>query len=220
MRCARGMCPISFAFKRIHLSALRLYREQIMERVAGNLTPARLDILRIVYEHEDVGVEGVAQTRIQELLDLHPSVISRMLKRLRELGYIEIWANPDDLRCNMVSLTQRGKDSMALYLGELGVTREVETLMDVAFFDKTDTDGALKAQRHQNYQMLNQLRIALRDLAPFLHPWTIKDVPHPHNCWNPRHPFQKEHWTSLRRDDVDDEIKGVLRAFSSKSQTG
>lgn len=209
------MCPISFAFKRMHLSALRLYRDPITERIAGNLTPARLDILRIVYEHEDVGAEGVAQTRIQELLDLHPSVISRMLKRLRELGYVEIWDNPDDLRCNMVGLTERGQSALARYFGEMGVTMEVETLMDIAFFGKTDGDGALKEQRRQNYRMLNQLRIALRDRAPFLHPWTTKDATRIYNYFNPRHPFQQEHWASLHRDDVDDEIMGLLRILSA-----
>lgn len=212
------MCPISFAFKRMHLSALRLYRDQIVERIAGNLTPARLDILRIVYEHEDVGAEGVAQTRIQELLDLHPSVISRMLKRLRELGYVEIWANPDDLRCNLVGLTERAQSALALYFGEMGVTMEVETLMDIAFFGKTDGDGALKELRRQNYRLLNQLRIALRDRAPFLHPWTTKDATRVYNHFNPRHPFQQEHWSSLIRDDVDDEIMGLSRILSSTSR--
>ena len=209
------MCPISFAFKRIHLAALRLYRKQISERIHGSLTPARLDILRIVYEHEDGGAEGVAQTRIQELLDLHPSVISRMLKRLREIGGIEIWANPDDLRCNMVSLTQAGKDAMARYLGEMGVTMEVEGLMDLAFFGKRDTDAALKEARQRHYRMLNQLRIAMRDLAPFLHPWTLKDATRVYNYCDPRHPFQPEHFASLRLDDVDDEIIGVSKILST-----
>ena len=211
------MCPISFAFKRIHLAALRLYRKQIEERVDGNLTPARLDIMRIVYEYEDVGAEGVAQTRIQELLDLHPSVISRMVKRLREIGAVEVWANPDDVRCNMVSLTEAGKDAMARYFDELGTTMEVERLMDVAFFGKTDADQALKEARHRNYRLLNQLRIAMRDLAPFLHPWTTKEATHIYNHWNAKHPFQKEHWSSLRLDDVDDEIMGVFRILNGRA---
>lgn len=209
------MCPISFAFKRIHLSALRLYREQIDDRIGYALTPARLDIMRIVYEHEYAGVEGVAQTKIVELLDLHPSVVCRMLKRLREIGHVEVWANPDDLRCNMVSLTDRGRDAMALYLEELGMTMEVEQVMDIAFFDKTDGDGSLKELRHENYRMLNQLRIALRDCAPFLHPWTLKEARGVYNYWNAKHPFKKHHWCALRRNDIDDTIAGVKGAWAA-----
>ena len=210
------MCPISFSFKRIHLSALRLYRKQIEERIGGALTPARLDILRIVYEYEDVGGEGIAQTRIRELLDLDPSVVSRMLKRLRELGYLEIWELEDDSRCNMVSLTERGREGMAVYLDELGLTMEVEKVMDIAFFEKTDSDGGLKQLRCRMYQLLNQIRIALRDCAPFLHPWTVKEATTIYNYWNPKHPFKKKHWSSLRRDDVDDEIMGVFRILSGQ----
>ena len=210
------MCPISFAFKRIHLSALRVYRKQIDERIGGRLTPARIDMLRIVYEHQEANGEGVSQGRIQELLDVHPSVISRMLKRLREIGYVEINPKPTDLRCNIVSLTELGQDAIAVYLDELGTTQQVEAMMNIAFYGKPGLDGSFRQDRLRSYKLLNQIRLTCRDRAPFLHPWTIKDIRYLYNHSNREHPFEREHWSALKVDDQDDEIATLFRIQSDQ----
>lgn len=77
-----GMHDLMFRFKRAHLSAVAFGK--LLLRKFG-LTPARFDVLYVVVSNGN----GVLQSDIWEALGLHRSTISKMCKRLEELGLVE-----------------------------------------------------------------------------------------------------------------------------------
>ena len=105
------MHAISFLLKRAHLCS-RNKGQKLLYAVPG-MTPARFDILCFAREggirkkiHE---LASTTQKRIREGLGLSASVISRMLKRLEELGWIKRERDCDDRRVNTVMLTTLGR---------------------------------------------------------------------------------------------------------------
>ncbi len=87
------MHAISFQLKRAHL-ATTAYAARAVEEVEG-MTPARYDVLAFMRErslqHHQPKLWGLgftAQGAIVGALGLHPSTVSKMLKRMEEMGWI------------------------------------------------------------------------------------------------------------------------------------
>ena len=77
------MHDLSFRFKRAHLQAVALAKKKLRK---WKLSPARFDVLYVVQQGR---AYGVLQSRIWDTLGLHKSTISKMCKRLEELGFIK-----------------------------------------------------------------------------------------------------------------------------------
>lgn len=76
------MHDLGFRFKRAHLKAVAFGKKKLRK---WELSPARFDILYVVQQGRSY---GVLQSRIWDTLGLHKSTISKMCKRLEELGFI------------------------------------------------------------------------------------------------------------------------------------
>jgi DNA-binding MarR family transcriptional regulator len=75
------------------------------------LTPARFDVLYVVQRS---GPHGVLQSKIWETLGLHKSTISKMCKRLEELGFIERMDALGRFHNVLVRLTKEGVIKLGL----------------------------------------------------------------------------------------------------------
>jgi DNA-binding MarR family transcriptional regulator len=105
------MHAISFLLKRAHLCTTN-HGQRILYDVPG-MTPARFDILCFARQG---GIRRrmhdfafTTQRRIREGLGLSASTLSRMLKRLEELGWIQRERDYGDRRVNTVMLTKLGR---------------------------------------------------------------------------------------------------------------
>jgi len=106
---SRGlMHQISFMLKRCFHSALRFHRE-FSQPFHRKLTPARFDLL-----HTIVVSRGAEQTDIVKMLGVTRPTISRMLRSLRELGWIQRKRSPRHPRAWIIFLTDIGKSLMKL----------------------------------------------------------------------------------------------------------
>ena len=104
------MHAISFLLKRAHLSTTNT-GQRILYDVPG-MTPARFDILCFARQggirRKMKDFAYTTQKRICEGLGLHASTISKMLRRLEELGWITRQRDYGDRRVKTVMLTKLG----------------------------------------------------------------------------------------------------------------
>jgi len=94
------MHAIFFGIKRVHLRVLAVTRRMIG---LSALTRARFDMLRIVELHP----HGITQSTIRWLLGVSAPTVSRMLKALQRLGFVDRHRDARDGRCVRVRLTPR-----------------------------------------------------------------------------------------------------------------
>lgn len=101
---------IMFALKRAHLMTVAAGQKAV-EKVEG-MTPARFDLLCLLRQASLILPTGFGRGMWQEAiytrLALHPSTISKMLKRLEEMGWIRRVRDPDDGRRRIVYFTELG----------------------------------------------------------------------------------------------------------------
>jgi DNA-binding MarR family transcriptional regulator len=169
------MHAVFFGVKRVHIEVVRLTQKMILH---SNLTPARFDLLRIVRLYPD----GIGQGSIQWLLGVTAPVVSRMLKALETLGYVERERPERDRRTQWIRLTHRGAIAVGVAssatLGDLeaertaaravtGNTRLVpETYEEILTTIKEAKDTVARVDG-----FLDAMRKALADRAAFNHPW-------------------------------------------------
>ena len=100
------MHQISFMLKRCFQSALRFHRK-LSQPFHPKLTPARFDLL-----HTIVPRSSTEQTEIVKMLGVTRPTISRMLRSLRQLGWIQRKRSPRHPRAWLISLTDAGRALM------------------------------------------------------------------------------------------------------------
>jgi DNA-binding MarR family transcriptional regulator len=107
------MHAMSFALKRAHLQAVAFGRKAV-GHIEG-MTPARFDLLyllrrvEILYKPACHPLDGArAQVELCRDLGLHRSTVSKMLKRLEQMGWIRRTRCLLDKRINNVALTELG----------------------------------------------------------------------------------------------------------------
>jgi DNA-binding MarR family transcriptional regulator len=142
------------------------------------LTPARFDMLRIVHLRPD----GIPQSTLRWLLGVSAPTVSRMLKSLQELGFVERERDVADGRCVNVRLTPRGRVAVRMALettvvnleadrtaarGVAGNTREWSESLD----ETRATIAAGREQLETLHGLLGRMRMAFIDTAPYAHPW-------------------------------------------------
>lgn len=96
-----------FTFKRLGLLCGKAARA--CARVVG-LTSARLDFLTILLAGERI------QVQIAAILCVAEPVVSRMVRALERLGWVERRLDPRDRRCKIVSLSEAGRQRLAPHL--------------------------------------------------------------------------------------------------------
>lgn len=94
---------VFFGLKRAYYATLGLTRRTLHKM---GLTAARMDVLYLLQKTRR---GPTPQSALWRTLGVCPSVISRMLKRLEELGYVERAVDPYDKRERLVSLTIKGR---------------------------------------------------------------------------------------------------------------
>ena len=98
-----GHAPRVFGLKRAYYATLGLTRRTLRKM---GLTAARVDMLFVIHKK---GRYPTQQSALWRTLGVCPSVVSRMLKRLEEMGYVRRDVVTNDTRCRKVWLTARGR---------------------------------------------------------------------------------------------------------------
>jgi len=97
------MHPVFFGLKRAYYATLGLTRRTLRKM---GLTAARMDMLYIIHKK---GRYRTYQNDLWRTLGVCPSVVSRMLKRLEAIGYVQRDVVTCDTRCRQVTLTIKGR---------------------------------------------------------------------------------------------------------------
>jgi DNA-binding MarR family transcriptional regulator len=97
------MHPVFFGLKRAYYATLGLTRQTLRKM---GLTAARMDMLYVIHKR---GRYPTQQGALWRTLGVCPSVVSRMLKRLEEMGYVERDVVTNDTRKRTVTLTTKGR---------------------------------------------------------------------------------------------------------------
>ena len=97
------MHPVFFGLKRAYYATLGLTRRTLGKM---GLTAARMDMLYVIHKR---GRYPTQQGALWRTLGVCPSVVSRMLKRLEAMGYVERDVVTNDTRKRTVTLTRKGR---------------------------------------------------------------------------------------------------------------
>lgn len=161
------MHRVFFSVKRVHLRIVEIGKK-LLRRFG--LTPARFDLLRVVDAHHP---HPVLQSKIRALLGVSAATVSRMLKALEKLGFVEREESKADARNLLVSLSDLGwnrVDGATVALVSNG-TAERMARRGVAFEPKLAVVRLRLLQKH-----LNSMRRIYGDDAPFVDPWRNDDL--------------------------------------------
>ena len=97
------MHPVFFGLKRAYYATLGLTRRTLRKM---GLTAARMDMLYVIHKK---GRYPTRQSQLWRTLGVCPSVVSRMLKRLEAMGYVQRDLVHNDRRKRTITLTTKGR---------------------------------------------------------------------------------------------------------------
>jgi len=132
------MDDVFFGVKRAHL-AVNAWALARLKKQFG-VTPARFDLMRLIYERNFQWIQSELRMR----LGVARATISRMLRSLEKLGWIERKPNPWDRRTRDCLLTYEGRRVVASVMSALIWPKVIAKIVD-ASFRTTDVDGERKA---------------------------------------------------------------------------
>jgi DNA-binding MarR family transcriptional regulator len=165
------MHRIFFSVKMVHLRVIEIGKRMLEEY---GLTPARFDMLRVVFAHE----HGVLQSRMIALLGVSGATVSRMLKALEELGFVTRTPYERDRRNLFIELTNYGwtvlDQAMISILG-MGNARE---LARRGVTGRAYADDAADEKLGVLQGLLSKMRKAYDDRAISIDPWTVASDAH------------------------------------------
>jgi DNA-binding MarR family transcriptional regulator len=110
------------------------------EAARFGVTPARFDLMRLIYERNFRWV----QSHLRGRLGVARATISRMLKSLEKLGWIERVVNPFDRRTRDCVLTYEGRRIVASVMSALIWPRVIARAIDDALHTQ-DVDAERRA---------------------------------------------------------------------------
>ena len=198
------MHAISFLLKRGHLTTTGA-SQRILYDVPG-MTPARFDILCFARQNGiRLKVKTLAltsQRRIIEALGLHPSTVSKMLKRLEQKGWIERERDFDDRRRKIVELTKLGRRKIweAMRINFRG--RTLAEHFEWIARQLRPLDHPLKALDH-TFETLDFVACAFGNTSSFH--YDFGSPRHPPYCLSPAQPREPRYVTP-RGYDLGPEI--------------
>lgn len=174
------MHGVLFELKRCHLRA-QWFGRLFCRAAHGDMTPARFDILHVVSRwlrgfYTEPGVVP-RQVLLARALGVTPVTVSKMLRRLEQLGYVQRVTAPEDRRCKRVSLTPSGKAALRATTEDLVEPDVVQFLFQGGFGAPLECSGHEAAARVSAlYRELLFLAVGLLDRATFRYP---RPVPRP-----------------------------------------
>lgn len=110
-----GMHAITFELKRAHLRGVA-FGKSVLEKHVKDMTPARFDLMYAIRVACIISgrlgwPRGLRETQVQirKRLGLHPSTVSKMIKQLVEMGWLERQGKAEwDRRVNIIAFTELG----------------------------------------------------------------------------------------------------------------
>ena len=132
------MDDVLFGVKRAHL-AVNAWALGRLKKDFG-VTPARFDLMRLIYDRNFRWVQSELRAR----LGVARATISRMLRSLERLGWIERKPNAFDKRTRDCVLTYEGRRVVASVMSALIWPKVIAKIVDAAF-RTTDVQGERKA---------------------------------------------------------------------------
>ena len=121
------MDDVFFGVKRAHLAVNWWARLKLKE---FEVTPARFDLMRLIYERHDF---QWVQSELRARLGVARATISRMLKSLEKLGWIERKPNAWDRRTRDCVLTYEGRRIVASVMSALIWPKVIAKIVDASF---------------------------------------------------------------------------------------
>lgn len=119
------MDDLFFGVKRTHLTVNRWALHRLRQ---FGVTPARFDLMRLIYERNYVW----SQDAIRHRLGVARSTVSRMLGALEQLGWITRETRMADRRTRRCMLTYEGRRVVASVMSALVWPRVIARLVDEA----------------------------------------------------------------------------------------
>ena len=153
------MHQMSFKLKRCFHSALRFHRA-VSQPFHRKLTPARFDLLHTIV----VSRGSAEQSEIVKMLGVTRPTVSRMLRSLLELGWIQRKRSPRHPRAWIIFLTDLGRSLIKLAARVIFKRALIHTIY-LNFNDRSSPDPETRV--FWNIQWLEQLARHLGDGATF-----------------------------------------------------
>jgi DNA-binding MarR family transcriptional regulator len=170
LRHGVAMNEIFFGLKRAFHGTLRMTRTAL---ASLGLTPARFDMLYIVAKEGSM----MLQRDLQRALGVAAATVSRMLKSLEKLGFVERTVMEEDHRRRVVALTKAGRRRVFNAARWLIHSGNIQLMVDSALSpDRWHDPAACRRERDELGRVLHLLRHAYRDVATRHYPHAPVDL--------------------------------------------
>jgi DNA-binding MarR family transcriptional regulator len=164
------MHELFFGLKRAFHGTLRMTRTAL---ASLGLTPARFDMLYIVLQEGST----MLQRDLQRALGVVAATVSRMLKSLEKLGFVERTVMEEDHRRRVVVLTKAGRRRVLKAVRFLIHSGNIPLMVDSALSpDRWYAPAASRRVRDELGRSLDLLRHAYRDVATRSYPHAPVDL--------------------------------------------
>jgi DNA-binding MarR family transcriptional regulator len=164
------MHELFFGLKRAFHGTLRMTRTAL---ASLGLTPARFDMLYIVAKEGSM----MLQRDLQRALGVAAATVSRMLKSLEQLGFVERTVMEEDHRRRVVVLTKAGRRRVLNAARFLIHSGNIPLMVDSALSPDRWYDPAVcRRVRDELGRSLDLLRQAYRDVATRYYPRAPVDL--------------------------------------------
>ena len=155
------MHPLAFKIKRVHHRIL--FYGRFLLRGIPHMTPARFDLLYALdWRHGEL-----EQHELLEQLGIHPTTLSKMLKRLEQLGVVVRQKSLRDGRAKKINLTTFGQSIIRIAMRRVLRWGPLQVMFE-SFFRAGPGDCFLRVDALWSTMML--LSQHLRDTARLAYP--------------------------------------------------
>jgi len=164
------MHALFFGAKRAYYATLKVARP-VLARFG--LTPARLDLMTVITKG---GGHRVWQSEIRKALGVAAATVSRMVRALEELGFVERKRSAYERRQIEVSLTDEGRARVSAVQDEVIDAGYIELAADSALGEERWHDGDYCFEQMDGADWaFRRLRHCFGDRATLYHPWHPDD---------------------------------------------
>ena len=163
------MNAIFFGCKRAFHGCLRITRPWFKHL---ELTAARFDMLTAIQRHP----LRALQSSVRKMLGVTAPTVSRMLRSLETLGFVERSRCLTDRRQMQITLTAAGLKALRRATTAFIASGAAQLAVDCALAgDRSHDDSCCMIQMDAAESILDRLRSAFRDIASLYYPWHPDD---------------------------------------------
>jgi DNA-binding MarR family transcriptional regulator len=165
----QSMNAVFFGCKRAFHGCLRITRPWFKYL---ELTAARFDMLTAVWRHPQTAL----QSDVRRMLGVTAPTVSRMLRSLETLGFVERTRCPTDRRQKRVSLTAAGLQAIRRATRAFIGSGAAQLAVDCALTgDRFYDESSCMIEMDNAESVVERLRNAFRDIASLYYPWHPDD---------------------------------------------